>query len=227
MSDDPLAETPWSDPATIAGFKATPPNPELIEFSRRELERIGRGRALDIGCGAGRNAIPLADAGWQVLGVDLSLAALRAAAARSSGPRAATMRLALASMDALPVSDRSVDFLVAHGIWNLARSAAEFRRAVADAARAAKPGAALFVFTFSRTTLAANAEPVEGEAFVFTQFSGRPQVFLTREQLLTELQNAGFAVDPEIALRELNRPRVDALSVSQTPVIHQGVFRRK
>jgi hypothetical protein len=53
-------------------------------------------------------------------------------------------------MAPLPVPDASADFVVAHGIWNRARSSAEFRQAVADAGRAARPGAALFVFTFSR-----------------------------------------------------------------------------
>jgi ubiquinone/menaquinone biosynthesis C-methylase UbiE len=53
-------------------------------------------------------------------------------------------------MDRLPLGDASIDLVVAHGIWNLARSAAEFRRAIAEAARVARPDAGLFVFTFSR-----------------------------------------------------------------------------
>ena len=52
-------------------------------------------------------------------------------------------------------------------------------RAVDEAARVAKPGAGLFVFTFSRHTLPAETLPVAGEPFVFTQFSGEPQCFLT------------------------------------------------
>ena len=103
---------------------------------------------LDIGCGAGRNAVPLALSGANVIGTDLSLPMLQAARDRTGCSR---LQLALAPMDALPVRDRSIDLIIAHGIWNLARSGAEFRRAVAEAARAALPGAALFVFTFSRT----------------------------------------------------------------------------
>ena len=62
-------------------------------------------------------------------------------------------------MDRLPLADRSCDFVIAHGIWNLARSAVEFRRAVAEAARVAAPGAALFVFTFSRHTFPPETAP--------------------------------------------------------------------
>jgi ubiquinone/menaquinone biosynthesis C-methylase UbiE len=62
--------------------------------------------------------------------------------------------LVRAPMDRLPLRSASVDLVVAHGIWNLARSGAELRRATSEAARVARPGAGLFVFTFSLATLA-------------------------------------------------------------------------
>ena len=82
-----------------------------------------------------------------------------------------------------PVASRAFDVIVAHGIWNLAGSSAEFRRAVAEAARTGRPGAGLFVFTFSRTTLEPDAEAVGASRCVFTQFAGEPQCFLTDHQL--------------------------------------------
>jgi SAM-dependent methyltransferase len=109
-------------------------------------------------------------------------------------------------MDALPLSNASVDLVVAHGIWNLARSAAELRRAIAEAARVARPGAGLFVFTFSRATLAPENQPVPGEPFVFTQFAGEPQCFLTETQLKEELLRGGFEKDPPGPLTEYNHP---------------------
>jgi ubiquinone/menaquinone biosynthesis C-methylase UbiE len=63
-------------------------------------------------------------------------------------------------MERIPVRDRSFDLVIAHGIWNLARSAAQFRRALDEAARVAKPGAGLFVFRFSRNTLPTQTAPV-------------------------------------------------------------------
>ena len=219
---DPLAGSPWSEPGTVAGFVQSPPNDALMRIATER--RHPAGRLLDIGCGAGRNAVPLARAGWQVAGTDLSLPMLTAAAARvAADSLASRLRLVLAPMEHLPFASNAFDFVVAHGIWNLARSGPEFRAAVNEAARVARPGATLFLFTFSRNTLPDTAEPVSGESFVFTQFSGQPQCFLTAEQLVTELAAAGFLPDPSVPLRELNRPH-GALSTRGAPVIYEGVF---
>ena len=151
-------------------------------------------------------------------------AAADRAAARGAAGR---LRLVLARWTACRSPPRSVDFVVAHGIWNLAPSGAMFRRAVAEAARVARPGAALFVFTFSRHTLGPDAEPVPGERFVFTQFSGQPQCFLTEDELVAELQTAGFDLEPGTSIREYNRPQPGALIRGTAPVIYEGVFRRR
>jgi SAM-dependent methyltransferase len=213
----------WGDAQTVAGFSRSPPNQALLRFVEGERKRTPRPTVLDLGCGAGRNGVPIAALGCLVLGTDLEWPMLEAASrrARAEGLAERTQWV-LAPMDRLPVASRSVDVIVAHGIWNLAGSSAEFRRAVAEAVRAGRPGAGLFVFTFSRHTLDADAEPVMGETFVFTQFAGEPQCFLTEGQLLSEMASAGFdALGP---LVEHNRPRLGQLNPSG-PVIYEGTFR--
>jgi SAM-dependent methyltransferase len=222
---DPLAGSSWSRPETVAGFTASPPNATLLQFAHDELARTQGRRALDLGCGVGRNALPLAAQGWNVLGVDLSLPMLQAASERSRRSHLdGRFSVVLAPMVRLPVRSASCDLVIAHGIWNLARSGTEFRRAIRDTARVAAPGAALFVFTFSRNTFPPETESVPGESFVFTQFSGEPQCFLTEGQLVSELSSVGFVADPGVALRELNRPVPGTLR-GGAPVIHEGVFR--
>lgn len=223
---DPLAGSPWSAPATVAGFVRSPPNPILMAFAEEELRRYPSGRALDIGCGAGRNAIPLAHLGWRVIGTDLSWPMLGAAATRARDDRSDDrLHLMLAPMERLPLRDRSVDLVIAHGIWNLARSAAQFRQALDEAGRVARPGAGLFVFTFSRHTLPAEARPVAGESFVFNQFSGEPQCFLTEDQLVAEMGRVGFRLDPSVPVREYNRTQPGALATGTAPVIYEAGFR--
>lgn len=224
---DPLADSPWSDPGTVAGFARSAPNAVLMTYAESERRRNSAARALDIGCGAGRNAIPLAQLGWSVVGTDLSWPMLCAARSRvAKAGRRDRVGLMVAPMESLPLRDRSVDMVVAHGIWNLARSASQFRLAVDEAARVSRPGAALFVFTFSRHTLPPETEPVPNEPFVFTQFSGAPQCFLTEAQLVTELGRAGFNPDGAVPLREYNRPQAGSLLRGSGPVILEAAFRR-
>ena len=223
---DPLAGSAWSAPATVAGFVQSAPNSVLLRFAESERRRAGHAWALDLGCGAGRNAIPLARTGWNIVGIDLSWPMLAAAAPRARDEGQARLHLVLGPMDEIPARSHSFDLVIAHGIWNLARSAAEFRRALRETARVAKPGAGLFVFTFSRDTLPPEAPPVAGEPFVFTQFSGEPQCFLTAAELLAELAAAGFSPDPAVPLTEYNRPRPGALPTRTGPVIYEAAFRR-
>ena len=182
-----------------------------------------------LGVAQAETPYPLARLGWNVLGVELSQSDDRRVG-ESHRPDTRVRRpgsdLVLAPMDRLPVQTGRIDLVVAHGIWNLARSGAEFRRAVQEAARVLTPGGGLFVFTFSRHTLPPDTQPVPGESFVFTQFSGEPQCFLTEPQLLAELRAGGFAPDRDVPLRELNRPRSGILATAGTPVIYEAVFRR-
>jgi len=225
---DPLAGSQWSAPGTVAGFARSAANAVLMTFAEEELKRSSRGRVLDIGCGAGRNALPLARLGWNVMGTDLSWPMLCAAASRTHQHGLDDrLHVVLAPMERIPARDCSFDLVIAHGIWNLARSAAQFRRALDEAARVAKPGAGLFVFTFSRNTLPAQIAPVAGESFVFTEFSGEPQCFLTETQLDAELRRVGFAREPSVPFREYNVPKPGTISTGKAPVIYEAAFRRE
>lgn len=224
---DPLAGSAWSRPETVRGFVASAPNADLLEFATRVMARRTGRLAVDIGCGAGRNAIPLAAQGWTVVGADLSMPMLTAAAERGhDARRGSRVQFVLAPMQHLPLGGATCDLVVAHGIWNLARSGREFRAAVREAARVAAADAGLFVFTFSRNTFPPGTQPVAGESFVFTEFSGEPQCFLTAAQLVDELGTAGFVADPALPIQELNRPPSGFRLGGGPPVIYQAAFRR-
>ncbi len=70
-SEEPL---PW-DTGT--------PDPMLVEFV--ESHRLAPGRALEVGCGTGTNAIYLAQHGFEVVGVDVSPLAVDKARAKARG----------------------------------------------------------------------------------------------------------------------------------------------
>ena len=64
-------QTPWDT-------QVTPP--EVMEF----ISRNPPGKALDLGCGTGTNAITLARHGWRVMGVDFVPNAIRTARAKAA-----------------------------------------------------------------------------------------------------------------------------------------------
>lgn len=218
----------WEDPRTVAGFVSGSPNEQLIAYALRFLDPSRVVRCLDLGCGAARNALPLAAMGVHVTGTDLSMPMIDAARerARREGPTL-PVEFIHAPMAPLPFEDAAFDLIVAHGIWNLARSGAEFRAAISEAARVARPGAGLFVFTFSRHTLADDATPDADETFVFSSWNGEPQCFLSEAQLVDELAHAGFTRASDGPLTEYNRPSPGAVRVSGPPVIYEGTWRRQ
>lgn len=215
----------WEHPQTVAGFASALPNEQLLEFARQVLSGRTNARCLDIGCGAARNSGPIAELGYQVTGTDLAEPMLAAARERLAGS-GLNVEFIHAPMTPLQFGDAAFDLIVAHGIWNLARSTGEFRSAVAEAARVAKKGAGLFVFTFSRHTLPPDAQPDEGEVFAYSSWNGEPQMFLSEEELVDELGRVGFVRDSKAPLTEYNRPAPGAMRSGGPPVIYEGTFVR-
>ncbi|MFD1814396.1 class I SAM-dependent methyltransferase [Rhodococcus gannanensis] len=75
---------------------AAAPDPAVVEF----VTALPAGRALDLGCGAGRHALWLALRAWQVTAVDFSTAALTAGVRNAHPlPRATRDRLTWVNAD--------------------------------------------------------------------------------------------------------------------------------
>lgn len=216
----------WELPGTVESFRTSTPNEVLMAYAQRLQSQHERPLSvLDIGGGAARNALPLAKLEMNVVCTDLSrpmLDAAKTCIAAEALP--VSLHLVHAPMTPLPFLDNSFDLIVAHGIWNLARSGSEFHQAVEEAARVAKAGAGLFLFTFSRHTIGTADTPVAGETFVFTQFNGEPQCFLTEAEIINELASVGFVREGAQPLTEYNRPATPQVTTQGPPVLYEGTF---
>lgn len=71
----------WDERHRAEGTKYSAPTPLLVETA----QTLKPGRALDLACGTGRNAVWLAEHGWQVTAVDGSAAAIEAVRHRAPG----------------------------------------------------------------------------------------------------------------------------------------------
>ncbi len=96
---------PWADPGFSRHYARTGAlGPGRARREARFLASLadGPGRAVDLGCGAGRTAIALADLGWQVLGLDVGEGALEIARSRAGKRRCRFERMDLRELSLEP-----------------------------------------------------------------------------------------------------------------------------
>jgi len=111
---------------------------QIVRMLQREL--AGRGRCLDAGVGTGRFALPLAEAGIPIVGVELS-ASMLAQLKRKVGMTAA-IPLVQADATALPFANRIFGAgLVCHGLHLIP----EWQRALAELCRVIRPGGVILL----------------------------------------------------------------------------------
>ncbi|GAB2935370.1 hypothetical protein GCM10027047_34850 [Rhodococcus aerolatus] len=143
----------------------SPPNGFVVEHATA----LPRGRALDLACGQGRNALWLATRGWQVVGLDFSPVAVeRAAQITARSPVAVRERLTWAVADATtdpldPTGD-GYDLVV----WAyLQLSSPDRETALARVPEVLRPGGLLLLVCHDATNLADGWGGPEDPAVLF------------------------------------------------------------
>jgi SAM-dependent methyltransferase len=133
----------FSDPL----MQRLPPNPEVMALVPR-LQEWGVRLVLDAGCGAGRHLLPLAEAGFRVLGVDLEWSVLR-----ELNPHldrvAGSAWLAQGDLQSLPLPAGVFDFVlsidtISHG------DTRAFTAYCRELDRVLRPGGLLFIYVSPR-----------------------------------------------------------------------------
>ncbi len=150
----------WTHDAGRADWLA--PEPEVAQ-AMNLLKARGARRVLDLGCGVGRHARLLADAGLEVHAVDASASGL--AYARTQDPGGA-IRFARSDFTALPFAPAAFDFALA---WNVIYHGDRtiVARALAELARVLRPGGLLQITMLSkRNALFGRGTAVAADTFV-------------------------------------------------------------
>lgn len=122
---------------------------------------LGHGPVLEIGVGTGRIALPLAEAGIDVVGIDLSRPMLDRLAAKSDA-----VPVAEADCTALPFADDSFGSVIASHVFHLVP---EWRDATLEVLRVLRPDG---VFLWAR---GGHGVPGEQVAEVFAKAAGIPR----------------------------------------------------
>ena len=137
----------WGEIFADPEMQRLPPNPEVMALLP-ELKARGVRQVLDAGCGAGRHLLPLASAGFQVLGLDREWGVLRKLGRQMEGlPGAAWM--ALADLRTLPLTEGIFDFALSVNVINHGY-ARDFTAYCRELDRVLSPGGLLFIFVSPR-----------------------------------------------------------------------------
>lgn len=137
-----------------------------------EVGGLPAGRALDLACGEGRNAVWLAEHGWRVTGVDFSDVAL-AKAAELAASRGVEVDWVVADVLDHEPEPRAFD-LVALLYLQLPRE--ELLHTVRSAAAAVAPGGTLVVLAHDTTNLTAGHGGPKDAAVLYTAEDVVPQL---------------------------------------------------
>jgi len=97
-------------------------------------------RALEVGCGQGHNAIWLAQRGFEVLGIDLSATAIKAAQGHGAD-QAGRCRFEVGDLLAGPAPESPHDFAYDRAVMHLFEEAEHRERYAANLAASMRPGA--------------------------------------------------------------------------------------
>ncbi len=112
------------------------------------VKKIGnKAKVLDIGCGAGLLTNPMAKAGFDVTGIDISKASLQIA---TQFDKTNSVRYAQADAYELPFEEQTFEGVTA---MDLLEHVEKPEKVVREAARVLKPGGLFFFHTFNRTFL--------------------------------------------------------------------------
>ncbi len=130
-----------------------------VHFVDRELRRRESGlNMLDLCCGQGRHAVPLAMKGWQVTGLDLQQHLLDHAE-KLAAENATSVKWLQGDMRKLPLADEEFDVVInlftAFGYFDDAQNAGVIR----EVSRVLKPGGWFIIDVANRPYMLKNAKP--------------------------------------------------------------------
>ena len=161
---------------------------ELLVRNRRRLD--GHGRALDLACGVGHNALFLAEAGYECYGIDGSIEGLRLAAAQARA-RQCRLRLLAADLDVYPLPERHFRVIVVSRFLN--------RERVPALEASLAPGGLLLYQTFNRNFL--TRKPGFNARYVL-EFGELLRLFSTLEPIETNEPDPGADVLSHLVARK-------------------------
>jgi ubiquinone/menaquinone biosynthesis C-methylase UbiE len=185
LNGDDKSWTSWAE------NMASAPVSSLVEEVIATRKAANPGWAVDIGCGTGRAFIPLAEAGFQVVGVDPVIRGLQFGRERARLSRMPAFPLQ-ASATRLPLKSASISYVLAIGtLFHL--SITEVKDALQEIRRILRPdGEGLLHFLDSDDWRRALARQIHPEEAPVPSYQAVVTCFCSRETIEEWLKKAGL-----------------------------------
>jgi SAM-dependent methyltransferase len=172
---------------------------EPNRFLVAEAAGLEAGRALDLACGEGRNAVWLAEQGWRVTGVDFSEAGLETAHALAAA-RGVRAEWVTADLLAYTPEPQAYDLVL---VFYLQVPAAERRPIVRAAAGAVAPGGVFLLVAHDRGNLEHGYGGPQD-----------PAVLYTASDVVGELDGTGLEIErAETVKRPVDTPEGERVAL--------------
>lgn len=175
-------------------------------FVAAETESLPPGRALDLACGEGRNAVWLAERGWQVTGIDFSEVAIERAR-RLAADRGIPAAFVVADVLEAPIDAGAYDLVLLAYLQLPPHERATVLDRAADALR---PGGTFLLVGHDLANLAdGHGGPKD------------PAVLWTADEIVNALVERGLTIERSgVVLRDVDgaeRPAIDTLVRAAAP----------
>jgi 2-polyprenyl-3-methyl-5-hydroxy-6-metoxy-1,4-benzoquinol methylase len=177
-------------------------------FLVAEVAGLAPGRALDVACGEGRNAVWLAEQGWRVTGVDFSDVALEKAS-RLAEARAVEAEWLQADLLAFQTEPRSFELVI---VFYLQLPGGPRRSILRAAADAVAPGGTLLLVAHDSSNLEhGHGGPQD------------PSALYTADDVVADLDGTGLEVErAEVVERPVETPTGERTALDALVRAHRG-----
>jgi SAM-dependent methyltransferase len=199
MSED---NSIWEQPDRVEEFANRDPDVRLMSLLD-QYDNPGAVRILDLGCAGGRNAVALAERGFDVYALDSSsamVAKTRQRVAELTGDEEAARRVREGRMEDLSeFDDDFFDLIVALGVYHNARDMSDWGRALMETVRVLREGGLVLVANFSPRCDpdGKGMHPVAGEPGVYVGFGRERLILLEAEELDDEMTRRGLVPETQ------------------------------
>lgn len=187
----------WEQPERVEQFANREPDARLMAIVET-IEDAAGNRVLDLGCAGGRNAVALAQLGFDVYALDSSVAMVaktRNRVAAVIGDEAAAQRVLCGRMEDLSGFETGFFHLVvALGVYHNARNRDQWDRSLAETARVLSSDGRVLVANFTPRTdpEGSGMQPVEDEPHVYIGFGIERLFLLEADDLDAEMSRHGL-----------------------------------